>query len=434
MKRQYFLLIISVLLFLFNIYPVKISGMNNELTENPTKSVNDSISGQLYDKLSMLEENATDEIIGYHCKSLKAIFQTEQIVGKIAGGKRLMTLQKTMKNALDWLPKEKFPIEPIISGRNRLIYSFISKRDQTLQPYALRLPNGWKKDKKYPLIVVLHGHTGMNPSPVLFISWEFKTKLGERPPAEYPAYMLEVYGRGNTYYQGIGEVDVFEAMEDVKKRFSVDENRIYLTGQSMGGGGGWNIAARTPDIWAAVSLFCPAFYTKRSPYLPENMEGVPVRFWYGGKDRVKYKNASLESHAYLQKLGFVSEVHTTKEAKHRVPKEQRHESTLWLLKHTRTQPKEFKYIIDTRKHTGRNGVYVTGRGLGEERVEFTCRIDGNKVFIDSKNCTELRIKPKADGLDIQGNSVSIIWNGKEYYNGKIEDVIDLSIIEKKEKL
>jgi len=352
MERQSSLLQVSVILFMFCLYPVNIVGMQHGLREDSLRCTYDSISGQLYERLSKLERNSSDILIAHHCKSLKSIFQTEHIAADIAQGKRLVLLQETMKTALNWLPEEEFPVAPVMSGKNRLIYSFISDRDQTLQPYALRLPHGWEKDKTYPLIVILHGHMGMNPSQVLFISWEFKTKLGDCSPAEYPAYMLEVYGRGNTYYQGIGEVDVFEAMEDVKRRFKVDEDRIYLTGQSMGGGGAWNIATRTPDVWAAVSLFCPSFSPQRAPYLPENMEDLPVRFWYGGKDRVKYKDASLQSHDYLQKLGFDSEVHTTKDAKHRVPKEQRHESTLWLLKHTRKKPTQFKPSIVTLLRNG----------------------------------------------------------------------------------
>ena len=430
MKRQILLLQVSVILFMLFLYPSNIVGMQKAFNEDSPKFVIDSISSQLYEKLSKLERNATDVLFSHHWKSLKTIFQTEYIVAEIEQGKRLETLQKTTKTLLNWLPEKEFPVAPIMSGKNRLIYSFISERDQTLQPYALRLPKNWEKDKVYPLIVILHGHMGKNPSQLLFISGEFKTKLGDRSPAEYPAYMLEVYGRGNTYYQGIGDVDVFEAMEDVKSRFNIDEDRIYLTGQSMGGGGGWNIATRTPDVWAAVSLFCPAFYPQKAPYLPENMEGLPVRFWYGGKDRIKYKTASLKSHEYLQSLGFDSEVHTTKDAGHRVPKEQRYESTLWLLKHTRTKPLQFKYVIDTREHNGRNGIFVTGKSLSKELAEFKCKIEGNKVIIDTKNCTELLIKPKADGLDIQADTIIIIWNGIEKYNAKLKDIIELSIEDK----
>ncbi len=426
-KRKFKLLVALAMLFMSCFLPETLAHNQSEQDVKSLKCSGDSIYDHLYENLSELEKTASDGLISHHWKSLKAIFQTEYIAAEIAQGKRLEMLQKTTKTMLNWLPEGEFPVSHILSGRNRLIYSFISKRDQTLQPYALRLPKNWEKDKAYPLIVILHGNMGKNPSQLLFISWEFKIKLGDRSPAEYPAYMLEVYGRGNTYYQGIGEVDVFEAMEDVKSRFNVDEDRIYLTGQSMGGGGGWNIATRTPDVWAAVSLFCPAFFPQKAPYLPENMEGLPVRFWYGGKDRIKYKTASLKSHEYLQSLGFDSEVHTTKDAGHGAPKEQRHESTLWLLKHTRTKPLQFKYLIDTREHNGRNGIFVTGKSLSKELSEINCKIEGNKVIIDTKNCTELLIRPKADGLDIQTETIIIIWNGKEKYNAKLEDIIELSI-------
>ena len=52
-------------------------------------------------------------------------------------------------------------------------------------------------------------------------------------------------------YQGIAEKDVYDVLADVKARFSVDEDRVYLTGLDMGGGGALWLGLTRPDIWAA---------------------------------------------------------------------------------------------------------------------------------------------------------------------------------------
>ena len=63
---------------------------------------------------------------------------------------------------------------------------------------------------------------------------------------------LDVYGRGNNAYRFAGETDVFEAMNDVKRRFRIDEARITLHGFSMGGAGAWHLGLHHPDVWSSV--------------------------------------------------------------------------------------------------------------------------------------------------------------------------------------
>jgi hypothetical protein len=42
-------------------------------------------------------------------------------------------------------------------------------------------------------------------------------------------------------------------LEELFALFNIDENRIYLVGHSMGGGGTWSQGARLPETWAAVA-------------------------------------------------------------------------------------------------------------------------------------------------------------------------------------
>lgn len=134
------------------------------------------------------------------------------------------------------------------------IRGYISAVDGSVQPYALTLPNGVNPDegRRWPLHVVLHGRADqMNE--VNFIH-----RMGGKPikpEAGLPEpnwIQLDVYGRGNNAYRFAGETDVFEAMNDVKRRFRINEDRITLHGFSMGGAGAWHLGLHHPSVWSSV--------------------------------------------------------------------------------------------------------------------------------------------------------------------------------------
>ena len=54
------------------------------------------------------------------------------------------------------------------------------------------------------------------------------------------------------------EQDVMEVIKLVRDEFSIDNNRIYLWGHSMGGVGTYHIAAKHPDIFAGLGVAAPA--------------------------------------------------------------------------------------------------------------------------------------------------------------------------------
>ena len=65
--------------------------------------------------------------------------------------------------------------------------------------------------------------------------------------------MLHLYGRYCNASKFAGEVDLFEALDAVKRQYPIDENRIVVRGFSMGGAAAWHIAAHYAGLWAAVA-------------------------------------------------------------------------------------------------------------------------------------------------------------------------------------
>ncbi|HEM49122.1 MAG TPA: hypothetical protein ENO27_02815, partial [Caldithrix sp.] len=134
------------------------------------------------------------------------------------------------------------------NGFLRLAYR--DEVDNTPQFCRVYLPLDYNPDKKWPLVVNLHGYYGANP---VYVKWWSIDMRHMDLVDKFPVIDIEPHGRGNTSYSGIGEKDVLKCIELAKEKFNVDEDRIYLKGESMGGGGTWYVGTRHPDIFAAIA-------------------------------------------------------------------------------------------------------------------------------------------------------------------------------------
>jgi predicted esterase len=145
------------------------------------------------------------------------------------------------------------------------VKGYRSTIDDTLQPYALYVPRSYDRTRPSPLVVSLHGATSNH-----LLNRRRAFGLGNRPgESDYEAIRNEVaypdvgfivlspYGRGEVAGDdGIGEADVLRAMEDVRRAYNVDPDRVHLTGLSMGGAGTWHLGLRYPDLFASITPVC----------------------------------------------------------------------------------------------------------------------------------------------------------------------------------
>lgn len=90
---------------------------------------------------------------------------------------------------------------------------------------------------------------------------------------------------------------ILEMIRDVKKRYAIDEERIYACGQSSGGMMTSELALRAPGVFAAVSPWSAIKDPDHEVPLPENIEPqVPYLFLLGEHDWlcVDKENGQLE--------------------------------------------------------------------------------------------------------------------------------------------
>ena len=91
---------------------------------------------------------------------------------------------------------------------------------------------------------------------------------------------------GNYKGKKIDDVAFILAMiEDVKKRYPVDETRIYACGQSSGGMMSSELALKAPGVFAAVAPWSAIKDPDHAVPLPEKIEpAVPYLFLFGEND------------------------------------------------------------------------------------------------------------------------------------------------------
>ncbi len=139
---------------------------------------------------------------------------------------------------------------PLTPGEYQMRY-FRSAVDGSVQPYGLWVPAGYDPSQSYNLLIQLHG---IGPKT---LADRRQTWTGQGVTAwidtEDPTVVIHPFGRGNSFYQGIGEADVLEAIADTRRRVSIPDNRVFMMGHSMGGAGAWMVGLHYPDRFGSIT-------------------------------------------------------------------------------------------------------------------------------------------------------------------------------------
>jgi len=90
---------------------------------------------------------------------------------------------------------------------------------------------------------------------------------------------VQFLGRGNNASHQAGEVDVYETVAAVSRRFKVDSTRLVLRGFSLGGAGAWHVALHNPSMWVAADIGAgtwPRHYLMKDQYPPYQAKVINI--------------------------------------------------------------------------------------------------------------------------------------------------------------
>ena len=166
---------------------------------------------------------------------------------------------------------------------------FKNSRGESL-PYRLFIPAQYDRNKKYPLVLFLHGGGGRGNDNQKQIDGgngyliDFFT--GNEAQARYPSFVVAPQSPGEGW---IGEdsitptrhlLSVYELLGELQRTYNIDAARIYVGGQSMGGFGTFAIISEYPRTFAAGIALCGGGDQSKVARLTN----VPLWVFHGAKD------------------------------------------------------------------------------------------------------------------------------------------------------
>lgn len=159
-------------------------------------------------------------------------------------------------------------------------------------PYRLFVPLGYSPSTKYPLVLWLHGGEGRGSDNVRQIvrgnELGTHTWITSENQAKFPAFVLAPQCPQNDSWSdpelnlpGKPLLLALEILASVQKEFSIDPDRVYVVGQSIGGLGVWSLLQKYPEKWAGAVILC-SYDTFSNP---EVIGRVPLWVFQGDEDR-----------------------------------------------------------------------------------------------------------------------------------------------------
>lgn len=142
---------------------------------------------------------------------------------------------------------------------NELSDLFIQKHFADMD-YSLFIPDDYDPSKKYPLLLFIPdaGCIGENPRIALEQGIGATIWVTEEEQKKHPCFVVapehnKEFPITNDNYWATDDIDTIKQIcDEVQKEYSIDENRIYTTGQSMGCMSSFELLIRNPDYFAAA--------------------------------------------------------------------------------------------------------------------------------------------------------------------------------------
>lgn len=178
-------------------------------------------------------------------------------------------------------------------------------------PYRLFVPANYDKTKKYPLVLWLHGGwargndnekqiiEGNTPGATIWTRAENQAKN--------PAFVVapqcaagEWWANNDSEMKPSKQLEtVVELLKELQKQYSIDADRLYVAGQSMGGYGAWSIVTEYPEMFAAAVPLCGGGNASRA----KNLINVPVWAFHGDADDAVEVSESREMIEAIKNAG-----------------------------------------------------------------------------------------------------------------------------------
>ena len=318
----------------------------------------------------------------------------------------------------------------------------ISRR---VQGYTVYVPPDYTPDKRWPLMIVLHGGSSNGNlflGVVLGNNMDWKTydkHLWDRyEPRWSPNFIVAAPdGYGQVLWRWMGEQDVLDVIDDIAKNYSVDADRVVLSGLSNGGVGAYAIGSRHASRFSVVQAMAGApswlQYAGEGSVAPleaklmrpwsaidlaENWFNTDFRYYHGDVDPGPMKPAyvhaldrSLETHKIPHTGSWFQAGHDLLYIVHR------HGKVYPELENVRRKPKpaEVHLVSGDYRAARQHWLELTRFQTYPELAKLVGKVSGARLDVTTQNATAFAIHLQEAPLSEE--RVALYVDGSSVYEG-----------------
>ncbi|NQU55056.1 MAG: dienelactone hydrolase family protein [Bacteroidetes bacterium] len=166
-------------------------------------------------------------------------------------------------------------------------------------PYRIQKPINFNPDNKYPVIVSLHGGAGRGTdNRIQFRKWNQVLAMEENR-SDYPCYVL--VPQANEFWNELHLSNIKAVIKDLP---SVDMNRIYILGHSMGGRGTYVFTQIDPGYFAAAAASAGSGRPEETEFIDVSIiKDIPFWIFHGDQDKTCPIEKNQKVFEEMQKVG-----------------------------------------------------------------------------------------------------------------------------------
>lgn len=175
--------------------------------------------------------------------------------------------------------------------------------------YLVSYPVNFSEDKKYPLVIFLHGAGTRSDSTDKLKNGSNLTNIRERQDARGYIVLAPLCPRGDwNEWMHI----LLRLIDEVRNLPYIDQTRVHITGNSMGGYATWEITTLYPDWFASAMPVCGGGI----PAFAKRLVDLPIRTFHGLCDTTVDPIESLQMVKAVNKAGGHAELILFPQLKH----------------------------------------------------------------------------------------------------------------------
>lgn len=233
------------------------------------------------------------------------------------------------------------------------------------EDYLLYLPDDFSVEAEpYPVLIFLHGAgaRGADLGKVSNLAPMLQAENGNR---NFPFVLVAPQSLSDSWHIDPMQAELMTFFEEVVELYNIDRDRIYVTGQSMGGIGTWALLNSYPDYFAAAAPICGRFDPAAAPVMVD----IPIWAFHGRLDKTILPEFSIDMvNAIVAAGGKKARLTIYEDVAHEVwwPVFKRPDIYEWFLSHNKgEQPPRIwsEYQIDNTERVD------TGNWMGWVQVE-----------------------------------------------------------------